>query len=150
MIQLTIYFRFYLARCLQKTNLGDLYFNILGPWYNMIGQGLTTFAETDFKPRSDCHAWSASPLFDFLHTIAGIQPASPGFKTVLIEPNFGSLTSIDAKFPHPKGDIIVHLAKSSKSIGGYIQLPEGLKGTFRFNNKEVPLTNLVKLDQTFK
>ena len=89
-------------RCLQKTGLGDLYLDNIDTWYNMLGQGLTTFAEIDTNPRSDCHAWSASPLFDFLNLVAGIQPASPGFETVLIAPNFGKLHSIDAKVPSSK------------------------------------------------
>jgi alpha-L-rhamnosidase len=46
--------------------------------------GLTTFAEKPDPTRSDCHAWSASPNYDFLATVAGIEPALPGFKTVKI------------------------------------------------------------------
>ena len=139
-IQPTVYFKFYLFRCLQKTGMGDMYLDNLGVWYNMLNQGLTTFAETDVDPRSDCHAWSASPLFDFLHLVAGIQPASPGFKTVLITPNFGKLSTINAKFPHPKGDIILRLTKDIKNkISGYIELPEGLTGMFKYGNAEIHL-----------
>jgi hypothetical protein len=120
--------------------MGDMYLDNLGVWYNMLNQGLTTFAETDVDPRSDCHAWSASPLFDFLHLVAGIQPASPGFKTVLITPNFGKLSTINAKFPHPKGDIILRLTKDIKNkISGYIELPEGLTGMFKYGNAEIHL-----------
>jgi hypothetical protein len=140
-IQPTIYFRFYLFRCLQKTGLGGLYLDNLGPWYNMLDQGLTTFAETDVDPRSDCHGWSTSPLFDFLHTVAGIQPASPGFKTVLIAPNFGGLRSIDVRFPHPKGEILVNLARTPDGkIRGYIELPDNVNGAFRYEHMEIPLT----------
>ncbi|MEP7110300.1 MAG: alpha-L-rhamnosidase C-terminal domain-containing protein [Ferruginibacter sp.] len=139
-IKPAIYFKFYLFRCLQKTGLGDLYLDNIDTWYNMLGQGLTTFAEIEDNPRSDCHAWSASPLFDFLNLVAGIQPASPGFKTVLIAPNFGKLHLIDAKFPHPKGDIVLHLVKDLKDkISGYIELPGNLKGKFRFKDIELSL-----------
>jgi alpha-L-rhamnosidase len=135
-----IYFKFYLFRCLQKTGLGDLYLDNIDTWYNMLDQGLTTFAEIDTNPRSDCHAWSASPLFDFLNLVAGIQSASPGFETVLIAPNFGKLHSIDAKVPHPKGDIIIHLVKDMKNkISGYVELPQNLKGTFRYKDAVIVL-----------
>ena len=108
----------------------------------MVGQGLTTFAEIETDPRSDCHAWSASPLFDFLNLVAGIQPGSPGFKTVLIEPNFGKLHLIDATFPHPAGDIRVHLMKDIKDkVTGYIELPQNLKGTFRYKGSEILISS---------
>jgi len=146
-IKLTIYFRFYLFRCLQKTGLGELYLDNLEPWYNMLDQGLTTFAETDINPRSDCHGWSASPLFDFLHTIVGIQPATPGFKTVLVEPNFGPLKLINAKFPHPMGDIFIHLEKRhDNGVIGYIKFPPNLDGIFRYKNVEIPLRNSVNIN----
>ena len=139
-IKPSIYFKFYLSRCLQKTGLGDLYLDNIDNWHSMLSDGLTTFAEVEDNPRSDCHAWSASPLFDFLNLLAGIQPASPGFETVLIMPNFGNLHSVYAKFPHPKGDIIVHLTKKGENkISGYVMLPENLKGTFRYRNMEVSL-----------
>ncbi|MEP6948101.1 MAG: alpha-L-rhamnosidase C-terminal domain-containing protein [Ginsengibacter sp.] len=135
-----IYFKFYLFMCLQKTGLGDLYLYNIDTWYKMLSQGLTTFAEIDTNPRSDCHAWSASPLFDFLSLVAGIQPSSPGFETVLIAPNFGKLHLIDARFPHPKGDIIIHLQKDTKDkISGYVELPQNLKGTFRYKDTEIAL-----------
>jgi alpha-L-rhamnosidase len=133
LIKPTIYFQFYLFRALQQTGLGDMYLEKLTSWYSMIDQGLTTFAEEDLKPRSDCHAWSASPLFDFLHTVAGIQPAIPGFGKVLIAPNFGSLKTIDATMPHPKGEIIMHLDKGANNdVRGFVSLPPGVTGTFRY------------------
>lgn len=141
LIKPTIYFRFYLFRCLQQTGLGDLYLDNLDAWKNMLDQGLTTFAETDQNPRSDCHAWSASPLFDLLHTVAGIQPASPGFDSVLIEPNFGRLTFIEASFPHPRGLVKLSLErKGTAIIKGYIELPPGLNGRFHFQQQTIPLT----------
>ena len=53
----------------------------------MLNRGLTTWAETADPTRSDCHAWSASPNYDLLSIVAGIQPAAPGFKRVRIEPH---------------------------------------------------------------
>ena len=42
LIQTTIYFKFYLFEALKKADMGDLYLDQLGPWYDMIGEGLTT------------------------------------------------------------------------------------------------------------
>ena len=61
-----------MVRALQKVGLGDAYFDQLAPWEYMLNQGLTTFGETDKNPRSDCHGWSATPSFDFLHKLAEV------------------------------------------------------------------------------
>ena len=75
----------------------------------MLDIGLTTFAERPEPTRSDCHAWSASPNYDLLATVAGIRPAAPGFKKVRISPALGDLNEIKAQMPHPMGMISVGL-----------------------------------------
>ena len=62
----TYYFRFYLARALEHAGLGDQYLKLLGPWREMLSMGLTTWAESPEPTRSDSHAWSSHPNFDFL------------------------------------------------------------------------------------
>lgn len=137
----TFYFRFYLIQAMKKTGMGDLYYDELKPWRDMITVGLTTFAEKPEPARSDCHAWSASPSYDFLATICGITPASPGFETVEIKPALGALTAIDAKMPHPAGEIQVNLKRKGKNgLQGTVVLPKVLTGKFIWQNQEVALT----------
>jgi len=108
----SIYFRFYVARALERAGLADLYLGSLGPWRRMLELGLTTWAETAEPTRSDDHAWSAHPNYDLLTLVAGIRPASPGFRTVLIAPHLGALKELiphlllmpqDAEFAHYRG-----------------------------------------------
>lgn len=140
LIQPTMYFRFYLTQALKKTGLADLYLETLGLWNDMLQKGLTTFAENPDPARSDCHAWSASPDYDFLATVAGIRPGAPGFKTVDIEPGLGKLTFIKGLMPHPMGNIVFDLKrKGSDGITGEITLPEGLKGIFRWKGNTTDL-----------
>lgn len=140
LIQSTIYFKFYLFRALQKSGMGARYLDMMDPWERMLDKGMTTFGEKDINPRSECHGWSASPCFDLLHTVAGIYPGSPGFETVIIKPNPGSLQSIKAEFPHPKGMILLTLNREgSRGIRGIIELPENLTGVFRWDNQEIVL-----------
>jgi len=138
-IQSTLYFKFYLFRALQKTGMANSYLEMLSPWKTMLAKGMTTFGETDINPRSECHGWSASPCFDFLHTVAGIYPGSPGFKTVIIEPSFGYLKSMDVFFPHPEGLIKFKLQKESEKVLGSVFLPGNLTGTFIWNGKTYKL-----------
>lgn len=138
--QTTFYYRFYLTLALKKAGLGNLYYAQLAPWRGMLEKGLTTFAENPDPARSDCHAWSASPNYDFLATLCGITPAAPGFKKVQIRPEPGELTSLSGSMPHPQGDITVSLErKGVQGISADIELPAGLTGTFLWNGKTVAL-----------
>ena len=138
LIQPTMYFRFYLTQALKKTGMADIYLETLGLWNEMLQKGLTTFAENPDPARSDCHAWSASPNYDFLATVAGIRPAEPGFKTVNIEPALGILTHIKGQMPHPKGMIKFNLKRNgTEGVTGDIVLPEGLTGNFIWNGKSI-------------
>jgi alpha-L-rhamnosidase len=140
LIQPTLYFRFYLTQALKKTGLADRYLETLGPWKEMLRNGLTTFAEKQDPTRSDCHAWSASPNYDFLATVAGIRPASPGFKTIRMEPALGELKFIKGQMPHPSGMIVFDLKRNgSDGIQGEVILPEGLTGTFGWKGKNIQL-----------
>jgi hypothetical protein len=138
--QATFYFKFYLFEALRKAGMGDQLIPQLKPWRDMLAMGLTTFAENPEPTRSDCHAWSASPLYELLATTCGIRPAEPNFKTVRIEPSFGSLTNITGKMPHPQGEISVQFQKSATgSLSGTVTLPAGLTGTLRWKGKLLPL-----------
>ncbi|MEN8247661.1 MAG: alpha-L-rhamnosidase N-terminal domain-containing protein [Bacteroidota bacterium] len=141
LIPATIYFKFYLFRALQKAGLGNRYLDLLGPWKTMIDNGMTTFGETDINPRSECHAWSASPNFDFLHTVAGIYPAEPSFRSVIIEPNLGKLENLEVEMPHPKGNIKASFQISGNTMNAVISLPEGTTGVFKWNGRSVKLTD---------
>ena len=152
LIRASIYFRFYLFRALQKTGMGNHYTSLLEPWERMLRNGMTTFGETDLNPRSECHGWSASPCFDMLHTVAGIGPGSPGFATVIIQPNPGKLTRFRATLPHPAGMITVdYTQKKREKVSFLITLPEELEGAFRYGDTTVlihPGTQILNLQKT--
>lgn len=140
LIQATFYFKFYLFQALKKVGMGDQLLPQLQPWRDMLAMGLTTFAENPEPTRSDCHAWSASPLYEFLSTICGITPAEPGFKSVRIEPNLGKLQFAEGQIPHPAGNIAVRFDKTpTGGLKGTVTLPPNLTGTLRFKGKALPL-----------
>ena len=146
-IQPTMYFRAYLAQTLKKTGLADKYIETLGLWEEMIKNGLTTFAENPDPARSDCHAWSASPNYDMLATIAGIRPAEPGFRSVIIEPALGKLNFIKGEMPHPAGIIFFDLKrKGNDGITGEITLPDGLNALFIWKGKRQAIYGKSKID----
>jgi alpha-L-rhamnosidase len=140
LIQATFYYRFYLTQALKKTGKADLYYAQLTPWRDMLKTGLTTFAENPEPTRSDCHAWSASPNYDFLATICGIMPSKAGFKEVVIQPSLGELTKVQGKMPHPLGMIEVSFQRKNKAgVVGEIILPRGLSGRFVWQGQVIGL-----------
>lgn len=137
--QCTLYYRFYLAEAMRMAGEGDKYFSQLEPWKKMLDRGLTTFAEKPDPTRSDCHAWSSSPNYHLLSLVAGVTPAEYGFKSVRIEPKLGQLKFVEAAIPHPKGKIRISLKKKGEEIGGFVELPEGLSGTFADGKRDYPV-----------
>jgi alpha-L-rhamnosidase len=137
--QASYYFRFYLFRAMRKAGLGDRYLAQLGPWREMLAEGLSTFAETPGNPRSDCHAWSAHPLIDLLATVAGIEPETPGFARVRIAPSLGSLHSLDAAVPTPRGAVTASYRLAEGKLTADLTLPADVSGDFVWNGRRIPL-----------
>jgi alpha-L-rhamnosidase len=137
--QCSYYFRFYLFQAMKKAGLGDEYLSRLGPWKHMLALGLTTWAETPEPTRSDCHAWSAHPNFDFLSTVAGIEPAAPGFSKVSVNPHLGSLSHLAASVPTPQGTIEVRYSVQAGNLTADITLPPSVSGTCHWHGKRSAL-----------
>ncbi len=136
----TFYYRFYLTRALKKAGMANMYYAQLKPWRDMLDMGLTTFAENPDPTRSDCHAWSSSPNYDFFATICGIIPGKPGFASVIIEPAMGELQQVKAVMPHPDGEITVSLErKGVDGVAAVISLPANITGSFIWKGKSVNL-----------
>ncbi|MBV5281342.1 MAG: alpha-L-rhamnosidase N-terminal domain-containing protein [Paludibacter sp.] len=138
--QCTLYFKFYLFEALEKAGQADQFTEALAPWKKMVDSGLSTFAETPDPARSDCHAWSASPVYYFLSLVSGIKPNAPGFKSVRIKPNLGNLKNIDATMPHKLGTIRVKLQRDDKNnLRGEVTLPIHLDGVFIWKGVQMQL-----------
>jgi alpha-L-rhamnosidase len=131
----TYYFRFYLARALDHVGMGNQYLQLLGPWREMVSLGLTTWAEQPEPTRSDSHAWSAHPNYDFLTIVAGIRPKTPGFATVIVAPHLGTLKHLSAAVANPKGMIEAEYTVEHSHVKAIITLPAGVSGELLWNGK---------------
>jgi alpha-L-rhamnosidase len=139
LIGASFYFRFYLARALDHAGMADEYLKTLGDWHGFLKMGFTTWPEQPGDTRSDSHAWTAHPTYDLLTLVAGIEPASPGFKTVKIEPHLGDLSSLEASYPHENGIIHVKYSVSGGVTHAEIELPQGLTGELVWKGKAIQL-----------
>jgi alpha-L-rhamnosidase len=133
------YFRFYLARALDHAGMADDYLPSIQPWRSLLALHFSTWPEVPGDTRSDSHAWSAHPIYDLLTLVAGIEPASPGFKTVRIAPHLGPLPSLSATYPHPAGAIEVEYHRQGKALDAAITLPAALHGTFVYAGRTWPI-----------
>jgi len=103
-VQTSFYFSYYKHLAMGTKD----YLQELGPWFQMIEEGLSTFAEHADPVRSDCHAWSAHPILGFFQIVAGVTSTAHGWKKARIAPNPGSLRRFDARIAHPDGDLQVN------------------------------------------
>lgn len=56
---------YYMFRALEKVGMYERTEELWQIWYDFIDLHCTTFPEMPFSPRSDCHGWSALPLWEF-------------------------------------------------------------------------------------
>ncbi|AHM60757.1 alpha-L-rhamnosidase [Flammeovirgaceae bacterium 311] len=141
LIQTSLYFDFYVFQALKKAGLGGEVTALMEKWQTFLDYGLTTFPEHGIESRSDCHAWSAHPMYDFLSIVCGVTSSSPGFKTVKIEPQLGELTKASGTIPHYMGEIAVSFTKDKKERLRYeVVLPHNLTGVLKYKNQSYPLS----------
>lgn len=126
----TYYFSYYkhLAMFGRSDHALD-YLDELGPWREMIEQGLTTFAENPEPTRSDCHAWSAHPVLGFFQIVAGVTSVAPGWRRARICPRPGRLGRFDARIAHPLGDLRVSLKDEALEIDSPVPFDLVWKGS---------------------
>jgi alpha-L-rhamnosidase len=139
LIETTLYFKFYLFQALKKAGMGEKVIDLMDEWKTFLDYGLTTFPEHGINSRSDCHAWSAHPMHAFLAVTCGIEPGSPGFKSVEINPAPGKLSKFTGTMPHPLGEISVSYNNQEKETFS-IHLPQGLTGEFNYKGKSLSLS----------
>lgn len=139
-----LFLHLYLFEAINKTGYENSFMPELSEWKLMLERGMTTFAEVPLEwgeenQRSECHPWSTAPDYFFFSTVCGIKALKPGYQSVLIEPEFGSLQSLDILFPHPNATIDMKLKRKGKQIQGEIIIPDSISATFKWENKNIKL-----------
>lgn len=124
----TGYFQFYKFAALARLGQFDQITNQLGDWQDMVNIGCRTTLERPDPSRSDCHAWSAHPLYHAAVSLCGISPADFRFESVRIRPALQSIKTANARIPHPKGMIEVAWTTGLDSTELHVNLPAGLAG----------------------
>ena len=134
------YFAYYLFEALAQCGRADLVLERFRYWNDFVSWGARTAFETQHTDsRSDCHAWSACPIY-FLHSaVAGVRPSEPGFGKVRVAPQPGKLKRLRSVTPTPKGKVALDLRFRDGGAYGSVVLPPGLEGEFVWKGETRPL-----------
>ncbi|KAF7936517.1 uncharacterized protein EAE97_007883 [Botrytis byssoidea] len=102
---------FYMFRAVAKAGIyEEVWEKLLGPWKKMLDQNLTTWAESESMVRSDCHGWSATPMYEIVREIVGIQyptiEDSDGCLTMVIKPRCDLVKQMKGTFAVQGGESV--------------------------------------------
>ncbi|WKN41179.1 family 78 glycoside hydrolase catalytic domain [Tunicatimonas pelagia] len=108
-------------------------------WWNMIAAGSTVALEAwdmKYKPNLDWnHAWGATPANIIPRYLWGIQPKTPGFGIISIEPQMSKLKHSSIKMPTIKGSITGEYQFVNNRLQRYtIELPGNTVAEFTLPN----------------
>lgn len=122
---------YFCLRALEKAGLYGSYMQkpfFLEKYNALLDKHLTTWPESFVDERSDCHGWSALPLYEFIAGIFGITPAEPGYKKVRIAPAYLPGKHFAGTVPAPAGNISVTVSRKKEDTVIYkVILPKGME-----------------------
>lgn len=91
-------------RALEAAGLYDLTEGDMARWAALPGQGNTTCPETPEDSRSECHAWSALPIYEFVRVLAGVRYEKG---TLTVRPNLSYLPDLRGQIITPAGPVVL-------------------------------------------
>jgi hypothetical protein len=85
----------------------ELWEEMIRPWGVMLDQNLTTWAEFETNPRSDCHGWSATPIYEIVREVAGVKVAGGDINApVVIQPRVKMVGALKGSFVAGGGRVL--------------------------------------------
>ena len=147
----------YLIRALAGAGRSDVLHRVYsregeGSYGGILGKGLTALPETWDATmdgiQSLNHCMLGHVMEWFYGYVAGIrqQPESIGWQRVLIAPNPGSLTSAEASFQTPRGQIVSRWRRDGQTFHLEAEIPPGVEAAALMpSGKSHPLTNGINL-----
>lgn len=113
---------------------------IFKQWKELPGKGCTTCPEVPVNSRSDCHAWSAQPIYELIHHILGVQIEEPGWERISLKPHLSFVNDLKGQLITPKGLLRFQIEKQQDAIYADIYIPMGMKAYYiSREGSEMPL-----------
>ncbi|MDY3929011.1 MAG: alpha-L-rhamnosidase C-terminal domain-containing protein [Clostridia bacterium] len=116
---------FYLFRAIDKCDMHDLLPNMFDGWKRMIDYNCTTWCETyPENTRSECHAWSSAPLYEFMSDVLGVKCVFDD--KIIISPKILNLDYAQGSVPTRYGDVKVEWKVKEHEFIIKIHAPENV------------------------
>ena len=120
----TFSMNYYLFRALEQTGLYDEYAEgVFAGWQTMMDLHCTTWCENPDNPRSECHGWSAAPIYEMSAVLLGVCPTEDGFAALRIAPRLHRFASMEGTVPTPYGLISVDWHREGEKTVLRVTLP---------------------------
>ena len=121
----TFCMNYYLFRALEIAGKYQYAPKVFEGWEKMLDLHCTTWCENPDNPRSECHAWSSAPAYEFSAMALGVVPTSHGYKTLRVKPMIGDFDADWARgsVPTPFGNVEVSWEKKDGSFTVNLSLP---------------------------
>ena len=138
--QASLPMRYFVLRALEMTGLYGAAQTLMEPWAQALEWHLLTVPETVelAASRSDCHAWSAIPLYEYTACYLGVQPVERG-AAIRIRPLAQWVPFCAGKVVTPQGVVTLSVWHTEKGcrveaqapqVPVYVELPGGKQITF--------------------
>ena len=122
LLQCSYSMSFYLFRAMEAAGVYDEITDKWKPWQDMMDLHLTTWMEDAVSQRSDCHGWSAVPMYDLTAVVLGVRPAKPGYQEILVEPHGLELGSMEARVATCRGPVHIRRSVTAEADGYHVAL----------------------------
>ncbi len=134
----TIYFMHYLFEALAAKGRADDIVRYLNPiWTDQLRMGMTTLVEKPEPSRSDCHAWSAHPVYHLVANVAGLRPKSFGGEEFLLDPQIPFDDEVLVYAYSKFGKIQVKIARSGNEYILDVEKPYEVKLFWRKTERQL-------------
>ncbi len=114
-------------RALELAGMYDESLRYMERWAELARLGSTTCPETPGESRSECHAWSALPIYEFVCAIVGVRHREG---KALIRPSLSYLHDLAGSVWLPDGEMCFHYRREGDMNHYRIDLSDGVRAVF--------------------
>ena len=110
-------------RALEMADMSAEMRRSLDDWIALLDLDCTACPETPKNARSDCHAWSALPMYELVRTMAGIRELPDG--TIQVRPQLFDLPDLNGAVVTKKGLVHFEYVMEGGELKTSVEMPEG-------------------------